>query len=198
MCLEYRPKALQNSGISQANDGDTSSFNKGGSHCKLNQEIFHGTRFKPSKNQTSACSDGALFHAEVTVHVADCLQLKSDSELISVNGASVSKSTHGSKEIKDDGKGISENGFVTTRKRKFTAKNDENSPKGPQESSKATVPIVGGKEAVVRRKALADTTNFHHSPATMITGKWKCPQKRKPNVGPPLKQLGLEQWIRKL
>lgn len=27
------------------------------------------------------------------------------------------------------------------------------------------------------------------------SGKWQCPRKRKPYVGPPLKQLRLEQWI---
>ncbi|GFZ16645.1 hypothetical protein Acr_25g0010540 [Actinidia rufa] len=32
-------------------------------------------------------------------------------------------------------------------------------------------------------------------PALEITGKWKCPQKSKLNLGPPLKQLRLEQWL---
>ncbi|KAM5573052.1 hypothetical protein ABKV19_012873 [Rosa sericea] len=211
LCLEYTPKTVQNHGIGQAKHGDTSSFNKGDSQCNRDQETFHGT-IQPSNNQRSMCSNdgkcpqnliqsrGSTLQesSEATVHAEDCLQLKSDSELIPVKGASVSKSTHGSKERKDEGKGISEDGFITTRKRKFTVGNDENSSKRPAESSKGTVPLAGGNDVIIKRKALADTTNFHHSPATMITGKWKRPQQRKPNLGPPLKQLGLEQWIQKL
>ncbi|XP_061988002.1 uncharacterized protein LOC133706481 isoform X2 [Rosa rugosa] len=212
LCLEFTPKTVQNHGTSQAKHGDTSSFNKGDSQCKRDQETFHGTRFKPSNKQRSMCSNDGKYpqnliqssgstlqeSSEATVHAEDCLQFKSDSELIPVKGASVSKSTHGSKERKDEGKGISKDGFITTRKRKFTARNDENSSKRPAESSKGTVPLAGRKDVAIKRKALADTTNFHHSPATMITGKWKRPQQRKPNLRPPLKQLGLEQWIQKL
>ncbi|XP_040367899.1 uncharacterized protein LOC112180432 isoform X2 [Rosa chinensis] len=208
LCLEFTPKTVQNHDTSQAKHGDTSSFNKGDSQCKRDQETFHGTRFKPSNKQRSMCSNdgkcpqnliqssGSTLQesSEATVHAEDCVQFKSDSELIPVKGASVSKSTHGSKERKDGGKGISEDGFITTRKRKFTARNDENSA----ESSKGTVPLAGRKDVAIKRKTLADTTNFHHSPATMITGKWRRPQQRKPNLRPPLKQLGLEQWIQKL
>jgi hypothetical protein len=31
----------------------------------------------------------------------------------------------------------------------------------------------------------------------LSSGKWQCPRKRKPYVGPLLKQLGLERWIRR-
>ncbi|KAL5750853.1 hypothetical protein ACOSP7_025456 [Xanthoceras sorbifolium] len=31
-----------------------------------------------------------------------------------------------------------------------------------------------------------------------VTEKWRCPQKSKPNRGPPLKQLQLERWIHKI
>ncbi|KAL6212375.1 hypothetical protein ACLB2K_017595 [Fragaria x ananassa] len=181
----------------QPKHAETSSYNKRDSQCKVDQQTFHGTRSKPLNRRSSCSNDGTLVHSrgstsqessEAKIHAEEFL-LETNSELISVT-------TRGSKERKDDGTGISEDGFITTRKRKFTARNDENSPEGPPRSSTGSVPSVRGKDAI-ERKTLADTTNFHHSPATMISGKWKCPQQRKPNLGPPLKQLGLEHWIRK-
>ncbi|KAF0895288.1 hypothetical protein E2562_008600 [Oryza meyeriana var. granulata] len=54
--------------------------------------------------------------------------------------------------------------------------------------------IVQGRNG---RSPLADMTNVSEvaaAPSTEICGKWKCPRKGKPYVGPPLKQLRLEQW----
>lgn len=52
------------------------------------------------------------------------------------------------------------------------------------------------------RSPLADMTNVSEvadaPTATEIRGKWKCPRKGKPYVGPPLKQLRLGQWLRRL
>ncbi|XP_006663337.2 uncharacterized protein LOC102707626 [Oryza brachyantha] len=52
------------------------------------------------------------------------------------------------------------------------------------------------------RSPLADKTNVSESevaaaPSAELRGKWKCPRKGKPYVGPPLKQLRLEQWVRR-
>ncbi|KAL6651292.1 hypothetical protein ACP70R_010217 [Stipagrostis hirtigluma subsp. patula] len=51
------------------------------------------------------------------------------------------------------------------------------------------------------RCPLADRTNNSEA-ATASTpefcGKWKCPRKGKPYVGPPMKQLRLEQWLRRV
>ncbi|KAL6283605.1 hypothetical protein ACE6H2_014534 [Prunus campanulata] len=138
---------------------------------------------KPLQNHVMATAQEnseAKFHAEV-----NCLLIQGDAELIPVKGASERKPTHGSKDRKDDGKEISEDGFIRTRKHKLPRKSYENIVEGPQEISKATA-------------TLADATNFHHSPLMEITGKWKCPQKSKPNLGPPLKQLRLEKWVRKM
>ncbi|BAU00411.1 hypothetical protein VIGAN_10200200 [Vigna angularis var. angularis] len=92
-------------------------------------------------------------------------------------------------------------GFVTTRKKIFTGGNDENCGKKPEkillERSVSTVkiPLQCG---VTKRKALTESTNVQLYDDIGITGKWQCPQKRKPDVGPAMKQLRLERWVRRL
>ncbi|KAG8082945.1 hypothetical protein GUJ93_ZPchr0014g47064 [Zizania palustris] len=52
-----------------------------------------------------------------------------------------------------------------------------------------------------RRSPLADRTNVSEvaaGPAPELRGKWKCPRKGKPSIGPPLKQLRLAQWVRRV
>uniref|UniRef100_A0A0D9XQV9 Polygalacturonase n=1 Tax=Leersia perrieri TaxID=77586 RepID=A0A0D9XQV9_9ORYZ len=78
--------------------------------------------------------------------------------------------------------------------------------KPPMRSEKATLQenhgiveqvIVQGR---VSRSPLADMTNLSEVAAAPLTenrGKWKCPRKGKPYIGPPLKQLRLEQWVRR-
>ncbi|GAB2300818.1 hypothetical protein Dimus_034852 [Dionaea muscipula] len=48
------------------------------------------------------------------------------------------------------------------------------------------------------RKALDELTNHGNATDSENAGKWRCPQKSKANVGPPLKQLRLELWVRRL
>nr|CAB3485582.1 unnamed protein product [Digitaria exilis] len=53
------------------------------------------------------------------------------------------------------------------------------------------------------RRPLADRTNFSGvatvaPPAQGVSKKWKCPSKGKPFVGRPMKQLRLEQWVRRM
>ncbi|KAI4372428.1 hypothetical protein MLD38_010661 [Melastoma candidum] len=52
----------------------------------------------------------------------------------------------------------------------------------------------------VKRTPLAETTNLprRQEDAVEYAGKWKCPQKSKPLVGPPMKQLRLERWVYKV
>lgn len=92
-------------------------------------------------------------------------------------------------------------GFVTTRKKICTGgNNDENCGKKPEkillERSASTVklPLQCG---VSKRKALTETTNVQLYNDIGITGKWQCPQKRKPDLGPAMKQLRLERWVRR-
>ncbi|KAL0331565.1 UNVERIFIED_CONTAM: hypothetical protein Sangu_1702000 [Sesamum angustifolium] len=57
--------------------------------------------------------------------------------------------------------------------------------------------VILEKDAKTSRKVLSETSNLHSPNALESTGKWCCPQKNKPSLGPPLKQLRLEQWVRR-
>jgi hypothetical protein len=51
------------------------------------------------------------------------------------------------------------------------------------------------------RSPLSERTNILEvagAPGPQISGKWKCPRKGKPYVSPPMKQLRLEQWVRRV
>ncbi|XP_037487125.1 uncharacterized protein LOC119365579 [Triticum dicoccoides] len=51
------------------------------------------------------------------------------------------------------------------------------------------------------RSPMSDRTNISEvagAPSQEISGKWKHPRKGKPNVGPPMIQLRLEQWVRRV
>ncbi|XP_027913107.1 uncharacterized protein LOC114173085 isoform X1 [Vigna unguiculata] len=92
-------------------------------------------------------------------------------------------------------------GFVTTRKKICTGGNDENCWKKPEKillersTRTVTIPLQCG---VTKRKALTEATNVQLYSDMGITGKWQCPQKRKPEVGPAMKQLRLERWVRRI
>ncbi|KAL0395030.1 UNVERIFIED_CONTAM: hypothetical protein Slati_4469200 [Sesamum latifolium] len=58
--------------------------------------------------------------------------------------------------------------------------------------------VILEKDAKTSRKVLSETSNLHSPNVLESTGKWCCPQKNKPSVGPPLKQLRLEQWVRRV
>nr|XP_043630901.1 uncharacterized protein LOC122602258 isoform X2 [Erigeron canadensis]XP_043630902.1 uncharacterized protein LOC122602258 isoform X2 [Erigeron canadensis] len=82
-------------------------------------------------------------------------------------------------------------GFVSIQKNKSKIENYNNSMRGDHQkraSSYVSKTKKGNESA--GRKILGDVTNVdEHS------GKWKCPQKRKPDIGPPLKQLRLGKWF---
>ncbi|KAK7406303.1 hypothetical protein VNO78_07926 [Psophocarpus tetragonolobus] len=96
-------------------------------------------------------------------------------------------------------------GFVTT-KNSYTRATDEKSWKKPKKillessTSAGTAPLAREKQSVTKRKALTEATNLQQQQynAMGITGKWQCPQKRKPDVGPAMKQLRLERWVRRV
>ncbi|KAH7687545.1 hypothetical protein IHE45_04G172400, partial [Dioscorea alata] len=52
-----------------------------------------------------------------------------------------------------------------------------------------------------KRNALMDKTNVFEGEADTvpeIPGKWQCPRRNKPYMGPPLKQLRMEQWFHRV
>lgn len=125
-------------------------------------------------------------------------------DLIKVNGNSIRKPTCGSNDKENDGNMFAENGFISTRNNRRARPNDDSSLKRSMEvqfdrlRGKVTDSSVE-KEAIRRRKPLSETTNFQNTDVSLgITGKWNCPQKSKPNLGPPLKQLRLEKWVHRV
>ncbi|KAF5780617.1 hypothetical protein HanXRQr2_Chr11g0473941 [Helianthus annuus] len=103
------------------------------------------------------------------------------------NGAHVKSFETESRKFEDSG-----NGFVSTKSKK---ENYEKSKrvKGVGQKRCVDSPVNKMKKSD-ERVTLGDVTNIldEHS---NVTGKWKCPRKRKPDVGPPLKQLRLGQWF---
>ena len=80
---------------------------------------------------------------------------------------------------------------LSLKRRANTRENKENSP------VKSGLSSDGQKGGILRRKILRETTNFEHSRVPVVSGKWRCPQKCKPDLGPPLKQLRLEKWVQR-
>lgn len=84
-----------------------------------------------------------------------------------------------------------EDGFISLRK------------KSRQENRENVARLTNGepmmskeKGANKEKKVLHDISNMHYQNMLASTGKWSCPRKNKPDIGPPLKQLRLDQWVR--
>ncbi|XP_059642566.1 uncharacterized protein LOC132284472 [Cornus florida] len=124
-------------------------------------------------------------------------------DLVAVNGDSMRKPTSGSNNKENDGHDFAGSGFISTKKSSSKG-NDENSLKRPfvvqsvSSRNRSSVSPASDKDAIIARKVLSETTNIQRSDALEIAGKWRCPQKNKPHLGPPLKQLRLEQWVRRM
>ncbi|CAA3002251.1 Hypothetical predicted protein, partial [Olea europaea subsp. europaea] len=101
-----------------------------------------------------------------------------------------------------EGTELAENGFISTRKSKSREVNSENIERPHRIQPKSlrngvTISSNRNEDSETTRKVLCETTNFQqHANAIESRGKWRCPQKSKPELGPPLKQLRLERWIR--
>ncbi|XP_021639107.2 uncharacterized protein LOC110634428 isoform X3 [Hevea brasiliensis] len=112
----------------------------------------------------------------------------------------IKKSTCENNNKENEGKEVLDSGFVTTKNRWIP--NEENSLHKPLKilsecSRNKRITSDCGNNAI-ERKVLSERTNLERIDATEITGKWRCPQKTKPNIGPPLKQLRLERWVHRL
>ncbi|OMO59565.1 hypothetical protein CCACVL1_24755 [Corchorus capsularis] len=185
-------KQVQGSSINTEEGVENSVFN-GEEHISRN----------PGKNdrkssKASIDKKGGMEKSSETKVQTDKVDLESHHHNWHDQVSPASQSIHGSNNKENEAKDIAENGFITTRKNKFTNTNDENSLIGRQQSLLQCSTNKGGeKDGVIKRKVLAESTNVQHNEAMEITGKWRCPQKSKPSRGPPLKQLRLEQWIQR-
>ena len=118
-----------------------------------------------------------------------------------VNGDSKKKTNLVSNEKENGGKEVAENGFVSTKKNRVRAENYFNKPQEFQlecSRKRGMVLSIGEKNVGERRKVLSEKTNLQHSDGRERAGKWRCPQKDKPDLGPPLKQLRLQRWVHRL
>lgn len=113
-------------------------------------------------------------------------------------------------------KEFANNGFISTRRNKAGKSNTGKSFKRKDEQSSAeehsmAIGEVGSSENAGLllhenkkksvsdgRMVLSDRTNSYMESSPEISGKWQCPRKRKPFVGLPLKQLGLERWVHRV
>ncbi|KAI3840072.1 hypothetical protein MKX03_017273 [Papaver bracteatum] len=85
------------------------------------------------------------------------------------------------------------NGFVSTNKKHCASKIGGN----VLERTTRNNQVLGEMQTTVARRPFSERTNIfpHGAAAQEITGKWKCPQKNKPDLGHPMKQQRLERWI---
>ncbi|KAG7547263.1 hypothetical protein ISN44_As12g025160, partial [Arabidopsis suecica] len=147
----------------------------------------------PSKNDTS-------LHELRPKHIQESISMNPDRQKSPIDQESYDKeNVHGQS---------SETGFVTMKKARFTEARDRRSMAKPNRgvlgkcsSSKELKNIAGEEDKEERnkkRRVLGEMSNHQSSGAEEIAGKWRCPQKNKRNIVPPLKQLRLDAWIHKV
>ncbi|KAK8957197.1 hypothetical protein KSP39_PZI001182 [Platanthera zijinensis] len=105
---------------------------------------------------------------------------------------------------------LQENEFISTKNTKGLAKKNVESSKAVRSVNRKRINrielqeptrILGKEQPFLERRALTDQTNVlfaEEANAAEESGKWKCPRKSKPYVGPPFKQLRLERWMRQV
>ncbi|XP_015697616.2 uncharacterized protein LOC102707350 [Oryza brachyantha] len=112
-------------------------------------------------------------------------------------------STKGDKEQEETS---AADGFVAIRRKKKKPEQETKTNRTLKPPMKRENARSQEKHDIVKQKGrngrslLADKTNVSEPEVTAaisaeLRGKWKCPRKGKPYVGPPLKQLWLEQWV---
>ncbi|KAL2548048.1 hypothetical protein Fot_09578 [Forsythia ovata] len=169
------------------------------------------------KKINSENQDGKSLHK--LIGTKDCAEISLEEKHLQVNSESMqpqctlsltilkeksTKKLAGRRNEKEniEGTEFAENGFISTRKSRSREVNRENIERPHRiqpESLRSGVTFSSNRneDAKTTRKVLCESTNFQQYPnAIESRGKWHCPQKSKPELGPPLKQLRLEQWIR--
>ncbi|XP_072963682.1 uncharacterized protein [Typha angustifolia] len=129
--------------------------------------------------------------------IDDCRQVscnlegREDIEAKSSPVKQASPASDGAEPLKD----AATNGFISTKRR-------ERSPQRHQMSQEKNHKRLERKVQLGLRSPLEDKTNCQFEVADEAPpeclGKWRCPRKNKPYVGPPLKQLRMEQWIHRV
>ncbi|XP_023551721.1 uncharacterized protein LOC111809611 isoform X1 [Cucurbita pepo subsp. pepo] len=160
------------------------------SQCKLQERVSQENGSVPLHiNRSSNDENKKPTTHTNSIHKIDLILESSENDEQSIREPIVVSNNKGNKE-----KGVSDDGFITARKREFS---EETCKKSVEKQENYKDKEVGSGFGCLRRKALRDKTNYEHSDMVEIIGKWSCPQKSKPSRGPPLKQLRLERWVHK-
>ncbi|KAJ8754444.1 hypothetical protein K2173_002895 [Erythroxylum novogranatense] len=150
----------------------------------------------PQAGDILDCGDHSIENLEVKIEAEST---GNNTKFRLVNVASVRKCPQGNDKNQSKGNKMLGNGFVTRRTDRILEVSEENSTNWPQAAllacprNKKITPSAG-EDFAMKKKTLTERTNFEHSYVDEVTGKWRCPQKDKPNIR-PLKQLRLEQWV---
>ncbi|XP_042504198.1 uncharacterized protein LOC122081235 [Macadamia integrifolia] len=116
--------------------------------------------------------------------------------------SSITKSIRSSDDKENEGKVFSiDGGFISTRKNRIIRETDgifSGRNRVIEENSRNESMISNGEKVGVVRNALSERTNIQWEPVAEIAGKWRYPRRNKPDLGPPLKQLRLEQWVHRV
>ncbi|KAF8032697.1 hypothetical protein BT93_D1580 [Corymbia citriodora subsp. variegata] len=168
-------------------------------HSNINENSSNGKR-KAHRELTGRNEEGSGVKAQ-SREVAHTL-LKGDLGLSPVDQASTRRSTHRGHDKENNQRDNGSTSFVSIRRKETTSASDELSrPRGAlhQCSHAKGNALSSAIEDEAKMKPLSEITNFQsNSDVQESAGKWKCPQKRKPILGPPMKQLRLERWINRI
>ncbi|KAI3675123.1 hypothetical protein L1987_84707 [Smallanthus sonchifolius] len=144
----------------------TKEFEKDESLCVTPNDLIH--------KQGSECDNGSAKDDKIPTELPN-------------NSANVNSFETGIIRLEESG-----NGFVSIKSKK------ENREKSKQvngvDKKRCVVSSVNKMKKSNERVTLGDVTNILEEHSS-VTGKWKCPRKRKPDIGPPLKQLRLGEWF---
>ncbi|KAG7616283.1 hypothetical protein ISN45_At04g017790 [Arabidopsis thaliana x Arabidopsis arenosa] len=155
--------------------------------ARVNPRVFrYNPKFKsPSTNNTS-------LHELRPIQIQESISMNSNRQKSPVDQESYDKENV-------DGHST-ETGFVTLKKARFTEARDRCSMAKPNVGVlvKCSSSKEDKEERNKKRRVLEEMTNHQSSRAEEIAGKWRCPQKNKRNIVPPLKQLRLDAWIHKV
>ena len=169
-------------------------------HCKFSSG--NPISFSMEKNIGSQDERSVRWPSKGTVHVNDSQGNKDINKIVSprtidrivpgdCRGSQAGRRSTGKENKVTE---LQERGFISVRKRN----RQENAENVARLRVKVEPSINVEKDDSIVRKVLSEISNFHSGNAVATTGKWCCPKRNKPDLGPPLKQLRLNQWFRRV
>ncbi|KAG6411547.1 hypothetical protein SASPL_129630 [Salvia splendens] len=181
-------QSLKKKGSTNARDNDYDA--------ESHRNFSSGNPISFSIEKNIGSQDERSVHRQVkgTVHVNDDQGNKVINKIVSPRtidrGGQADRSTWKENKVTE----LQERGFISVRKRNH----QEDAENVARLRVKVEPSINVEKDDSIVRKALSEISNFHSGNKVATTGKWCCPKRNKPDLGPPLKQLRLDQWVRRV